>query len=190
MTFCTCEFFDRFCYFYFYFYFLCVLCCIHIFYFRNFNKTNRFKVVISRLFARHLEPQRYAKTVEVFKRWDKDGNGELSLQEFREGMKATTKLKESEIDQIFAHLDQDDNRTITIDELIVSSAFDALVAVDQRMFDAFSLLDGGDGELELSELKKVLNDLKIKDLGRAESILAEIDADANGKIDVCLYLLC
>ena len=88
-------------------------------------------------------------------------DGELTLEEFRAGMKETTRLGDDDIDRIFKELDQDDNCIITVDELLVSSAFAALVAVDERLFDAFSEMDkDGDGFIEVKELKQAIKQLK------------------------------
>ncbi|ETO05528.1 Protein kinase domain containing protein [Reticulomyxa filosa] len=122
----------------------------------------------------------------MFRKWDKDGNGEISLEEFREGMKATTKLGDEDIDRIFKNLDADDGRSITIDELVISSAYDALVAVDERLFDMFVEMDeNGDGKLDSEELKHAMEKFGIADvdLQRAELILKEIDENGDGKID-------
>lgn len=158
---------------------------------RKFQKTSRFKVLVSRMFAKKLDPQRYAETIEVFKKWDIDKDGEITLEEFRQGMKQTTKFSDDEIDRIFQSLDQDDNRSITLDELIISSAFDALVSADERLHSAFSDLDtDGDGLLSVEELRNALEKVDINhDLGRAESILAEIDNNNDKTIDVCYFLL-
>ena len=158
----------------------------------QFKNTTRFKVIVSQLFAKKLDPQRTAETMEVFKKWDKNKDGELTLEEFRAGMKEATRLGDDEIDRIFKELDQDDNRVITVDELIVSSAFAALVAVDERLFDAFSEMDkDGDGFIEVKELKQAIKQLKLQDLGRAESIMDEIKTLKKGKINVCcIVILC
>ena len=162
--------------------------------YRKFQKTNRFKLLVSRLFARKLDPQRYAETIESFKKWDTDGDGKITLEEFRKGMRQATKLTNFEIDRIFRELDQDDDRFITLDELIVSVAFDALVSVDERLANAFGELDkDGDGKIDISELKDAIADLQEKDehhdLGRAESIVAEIDNNRDNQIDVCFFFL-
>ena len=129
----------------------------------QFKNTNRFKVIVSQLFAKKLDPQRTAETMEVFKKWDKNNDGVLTLEEFRAGMKEATRLSDDEIDKIFKELDQDDNRLITVDELIVSSAFAALVAVDERLFDAFSELDtDNDGFIEVNELKRAIKQLQLQ----------------------------
>ncbi|ETO25860.1 hypothetical protein RFI_11279, partial [Reticulomyxa filosa] len=153
---------------------------------RNFQNTCQFKRIVARLFALHMDPHRYAQTLETFRKWDKDGNGEISLEEFREGMKATTKLDDEEIDRIFKNLDVDDGRSITIDELVISSAFDALVAVDERLYDLFVEMDeNGDGKLDSQELKHAMEKFgaNVADFKRVESILKEIDENGDGEID-------
>ena len=144
----------------------------------NFQGTCKFKYVVSRLFAAQMDAHRYAQTLEIFQRWDKDGDGEITLDEFREGMQTVTNLSEAQIDQIFKHLDADDSRTITIEELIISSAFDALVAADERIYDLFVSLDtNGDGRLDAEELKEAMTKFGMdnNEINRAESILHEID---------------
>eukprot|EP01083_Nonionella_stella_P000491 1390_1 len=155
----------------------------------NFRGTCRFKMLISNLFSSKLDPTQYAATLEVFKKWDTDGDGEISLEEFKKGMKETTDLSDDEISAIFKNLDGDDSRTITFDELVISSAFNALVSVDERMFAMFSELDkDGDGIISIDELKTVIkrqeNYGKIKSMAaEIDSIIGEIDIDGDGQID-------
>jgi len=151
----------------------------------NFTGTCKFKLLVSKLFAKKIEPSTYAKTLEVFKKWDVDGDGEITLEEFKKGMKETTDLSEQQIEAIFANLDSDDSRTITIDELVISAAFNALVSVDERLHQAFSELDvDGDGIIELKELKQVIESLhETKQMENIDEIIAEVDVNGDGRID-------
>ena len=151
----------------------------------NFTGTCKFKLLVSKLFAKKLDPNTYNKTLEVFKKWDIDGDGEITLEEFKNGMKETTDLTDEQIGEIFKNLDSDDSRTITIDELVVSAAFNALVSVDERMHQAFCELDeDGNGTIELEELKKVIQDLdEAKEIENIDEIIAEIDINGDGEID-------
>ena len=127
--------------------------------------------------------------MEVFRKWDINNDGRLSLDEFRKGMQATTKLSEAEIDEIFHHLDNDDNREITIDEFVMSCAYDGLVAADDRLRAAFIEMDvNNDGKLDVDELKRAMSKFQMQEIGRAESLIREIDTDGDGQIDVKFYV--
>lgn len=101
-------------------------------------------------------------------------------------------MNEEQITEIFKNLDADDSRAITIDELVVSAAFNAMVSVDQRMKKAFDELDqNGDGHIELAELKKVLTNLdETKEFENIDEIIAEIDVNGDGEIDVKSITFC
>ena len=101
-------------------------------------------------------------------------------------------MNEEQITEIFKNLDADDSRAITIDELVVSAAFNAMVSVDQRMKKAFDELDqNGDGHIELAELKKVLTNLdETKEFENIDEIIAEIVVNGDGEIDVKSITFC
>eukprot|EP01084_Bolivina_argentea_P273943 466773_1 len=152
----------------------------------QFDRTCKFKVIVSKLFSHKLDPTRYAQTLEVFKKWDVNNDGEITLEEFKIGMKQTTDLSDQEIQQIFSNLDSDDSRTITIDELIMSSAYNALVSVDERMYQTFCELDkDGDGQITIDELKKIISEKNIIDDIDIDidDIIDEIDINGDGTID-------
>eukprot|EP00483_Globobulimina_turgida_P012395 UN12418 len=102
-------------------------------------------------------------------------------------MQETTDLSEKEIQEIFSNLDQDDSRSITIDELIISSAYNALVSVDERMYATFAQFDkDGDGTITVDELKKIIAENNINaDIASddIDSVIDEIDINGDGKID-------
>lgn len=57
------------------------------------------------------------RLVRLFGRWDADGDGVVSLPEFRMALERTT-LSRREIDRLFAHADADHNGELSLEELV------------------------------------------------------------------------
>lgn len=159
----------------------------------NFRGTCKFKTLIAKMFAEKLDIHRYAQTLEVFTKWDIDGDGEITLEEFKKGMMECTNLEEKEINEIFANLDADKSRTITIDEFVFAASFNALVSVDERLYEAFASLDvDGNGTLSVLELRKAMKKT-LAESGQTvnlDEIFDEIDINHDGEIDVCFVIYC
>jgi len=159
--------------------------------FKQFNKTNKFKILISGLFVKeYIDPQRYFDTINIFKKFDTNNDGQITLNEFIIGMKSMTKLNVSEIEAIFNDLDKNDDLTITFDELLLSSALSALLNVDERLMDAFTKLDtNDDGIIDINEIKDAIKQQKYNiDENDLKEILDEVDINNDGKIDYQEFL--
>lgn len=158
---------------------------------RKFNRTSGFRTSISNLFIKFCSPSNYKDTLKFFSKYDKDGNGEITIKECLEGIKSLASLKftdEKEIDSIFKYLDENDNRKITINDLIVSCTFDAMIAIDEKIFEQCNLIDkDGTGEIKVSQLKTVLNDLEINFFEQEQALITmgAMGCSANKNINAC-----
>merc|ERR1711879_254105 len=81
----------------------------------DFRKANVFKNVVCYAFRDRLHPSQVQAALESFKQIDKNGDGKISQEEFKEVMEG--KL-DGDVAEIFNQLDIDGDRHISYDELV------------------------------------------------------------------------
>eukprot|EP00483_Globobulimina_turgida_P000931 UN00932 len=126
--------------------------------FAKFSGHCQFKVMIARLFAHQIEPKQKAQLQETWNKFDMDGDGSLTLKQFKSVMREYDHgYKDYQIEAIFASLDWNETDTINFESLVTAFSYQRLVAVDERLWEAFARLDvDNDGHITKAEIKRCL----------------------------------
>merc|ERR1712157_231480 len=95
---------------------------------------------------------------ECWNKFDVDNDGSLTLDQFKLVMKDYDHgYKDYQIEAIFESLDWNDTEKIDFNSLLTAFSYQRLVAVDERLWDAFTKLDiDNDGHITKAEIKRVL----------------------------------
>ncbi|GAW79315.1 calcium-dependent protein kinase 4 [Plasmodium gonderi] len=132
---------------------------------------------------------------KIFKRMDKNGDGQLDRNELIIGYKELLKLKgedtsdldnaaiEYEVDQILSSIDLDQNGYIEYSEFLTVAIDRKLLLSTERLEKAFKLFDkDGSGKISANELAQLFG---LSDVGSDcwKTVLKEVDQNNDGEID-------
>ena len=111
---------------------------------------------------------------QVFSRFDSNNTGQISREEFIDGMKNVYKsdLKKVQLVEMFENLDIDGTEYLTIDVFIIIAVYYKLVSEDERLYNLFKQLDSNDdGRITKSNVSSVLIRNKTAFSKRAQEFL-------------------
>lgn len=95
--------------------------------------------------------------VTEFNKIDKDGDGEISIDEFRAAVTALGKKTPEEIEQVFKEIDVDKSGKINYTEFIAATMNQSVYLKEEKLFQAFKMFDkNNDGFISAEEVKAVL----------------------------------
>lgn len=143
---------------------------------------------------------KFGEIEELFKVFDKDGNGEITLDELKSLFKklnSDQKIKTGEMRALIRVADKDRSGTISLDEF--HHLWDKLMEMktnladeEQEIVDEFKALDhNGDGVVSKQEILRTISGYKhLKDReAEAKKCLDEIDIDGDGQVSYSEFLL-
>ncbi|RXI03138.1 hypothetical protein DVH24_003790 [Malus domestica] len=152
---------------------------------KQFKAMNQFKKVALRVIAGCLSEEEIMGLKEMFKGIDTDNSGTITLEELRQGLaKQGTKLSEVEAQQLMEAADADGNGTIDYDEFITATMHLNRMDKEEHLYTAFQHFDkDSSGFITTEELEQVLREYGMHDGRDIREIIAEIDADNDGRIN-------
>lgn len=134
--------------------------------------------------------------IDVFNSLDTNNDGELSFEEFQNGVSQLKKETAEEIMKVFNKLDADKNGSIEYTEFIAASMTQKMYLKEEKIYQAFKLFDkNGDGFITQDEIKEVLgskflflNEIEEEFVaGKSgdiwEELVKEADTNGDGVID-------
>jgi len=159
--------------------------------FKNFGSANRFQKAARHIIAHHLSDDVLRKLQNQFCSMDKDNNGELTLDELKDGCREMGILDTKDIGALFESIDADHSGTVSYSEFLAAT-MDAKQFMKREVYwEAFRVFDlDQNGRITTSEFEQIMQndgaDLNLPAGTSAKEIAAmfkEADADGDGEID-------
>eukprot|EP01069_Polyplicarium_translucidae_P003475 Polyplicarium_translucidae@DN231_c0_g1_i2.p1 len=132
---------------------------------------------------------------EIFRKLDKNGDGQLDRTELKEGYKLLMKLKgidiskvdeetvEAEVEQVLQTVDFDQNGYLEYSEFVTVAMDRKTLMSRERLRRAFNVFDtDGSGKISSDELLRIFEAYDIE-RAECETIIREIDRDGDGEVD-------
>ena len=159
-------------------------------YFKEYNKSNQLKKLVFYYIASRLGEKEITHLRDAFKTFDKNNDGQISYNEFKEGLEKFTSanLNENDIKSYFSSIDTDKNDKIDYTEFLTATIEKNILLKEERLFEAFSMLDkDNNGKITKDELMKVLKLEKSDDKFVIE-LIKKVDKNNDGEIDYKEFL--
>ncbi|CAD6342716.1 unnamed protein product [Miscanthus lutarioriparius] len=152
---------------------------------KQFRAMNQFKKAALRVIAGCLSEEEIKGLKEMFKSMDSDNSGTITVDELRRGLaKKGTKLTEAEVQQLMEAADADGNGTIDYEEFITATMHMNRMDRDEHLYTAFQYFDkDNSGYITMEELEQALREKGLLDGRDIKDIVAEVDADNDGRIN-------
>jgi calcium-dependent protein kinase len=159
--------------------------------FKAFSSTGRFKKAALHIIAHHVDEDNLRKLREQFNRMDKNGDGELTLQELQAGCKELGIMKQEDVNQLFQTIDSDNNGSISYSEFLAATIDQKTYMKRENYWEAFRVFDlDGNGKVTLDEFKQIMKDdgaaqfsgtlgANMKEI---EAMFKEADKDGDGEM--------
>jgi len=164
----------------------------------SLTKVSKFKLTIVEAFKDiAFSKEQREQLKKTFDEMDKDGNGLLSLTEFKTSMVDSGTMSEKTAERVFMMADINGDMKLSFDELLLTVADHQLRNVHERMCKMFLEIDeNNDHYLSPEEIKNYFaknlkDDPIIKELGilnDIDSIVKEADVNGDGKISLDEFL--
>ena len=156
---------------------------------KEYNKANQLKKIVLMFIASRIGDKEINDLKEAFKAFDKDKDGQISLEEFKEGLKKLpgVKMKEEKMVEYFNSIDTDKSGKIDYTEFIAATLNKKNYLQKEKLFEAFSMLDiNNKGKITKEEIKGILR-LESKDKIITD-LIEKADANKDGEIDYNEFL--
>ena len=152
---------------------------------KEYKESSQLKKIVLSLIASRLKESDIKDLNEIFIAFDKNRDGQISFDEFEKGLlKLNSKeIKPEEIKSYFTSIDTDKNGMIDYTEFIAATLQKNIFLKEERLFDAFSLLDKDhNGKITKDELMSVLK-LEPKNDKFVSELIEKADKNGDGAID-------
>ena len=158
--------------------------------FINYVNKNKFQKMIIMYIASRLTHEEIQNMKKIFKDFDSDNNGSISLDEFKDGLLKLNNENKDKIDinKIFNEIDTDKNGEISYTELLASILDQNKMFQKKKLYDAFIALDkDGTGKINKGDLIKILKEEE-KSSDSIIQLINQLDKDKDGGIDFREFL--
>ncbi|XP_020093681.1 calcium-dependent protein kinase 29-like [Ananas comosus] len=152
---------------------------------KQFSAMNKFKKKVLRVVAKNLPVEEVANIKQMFHMMDTDKNGNLTLEELKEGLQNIGQpVTEPDVQMLLEAADTDGNGTLDCEEFVTVSVHLKKIGSEEHLTKAFEFFDkDGSGFIEMEELREALVE---GDLGPNDQVIREIisdvDKDKDGRI--------
>lgn len=137
------------------------------------------------LASQMLSKQKKEELAKVFKAFDKNGDGKLSMEEVKQGYldHYGKIISDEEVEQMFNAVDSDKSGFIDYTEFIVATVNSDEFNSNEFLQAAFKLFDkDGSGSISADEIKAVLGFGQNVDEAAMGTIMKQVDANGDGDI--------
>jgi len=95
--------------------------------------------------------------IDIFNKLDSNGDGEISFEEFKEGITQLNEKTAAELQIVFDKIDSDQNGSINYTEFIAATMSQKIYLKEEKIYQAFKLFDqSGDGFITAENIKSIL----------------------------------
>lgn len=154
---------------------------------KSFVNMSKLKQVALHFIASQADEKDIDLLIKEFNQFDADGDGEISIQEFKNTISKFHKAPPEEIERIFKLVDSDNSGRINYTEFIAATMNQNIYLREEKLYQAFKMFDkNNDGVITPDEIKAVLgSDPKYKDQDTKmwERIIEDADTNKDGHID-------
>merc|ERR1712003_119807 len=133
---------------------------------RGFRSQNKLKKAALHIIANQLNEEQIKALRETFMALDGNGDGKLTVNEMKEGIrKAGLKEISPDLQQIMEDVDSDGSGVIDYTEFLAATLDRRLYMKEDVCWSAFRVFDrNGDGKISQDELKQVLGENEVADV--------------------------
>lgn len=158
--------------------------------FRSFHKTCAFSTAICITFMDWLRKDEIEAARNAFVSMDENGDGLISLDEFKHAMISSTSMDVHKVEEMFASCDINGDHVIKYKELVTALTHEHIRANDERLHQAFSELDvDDDGTISPDDLHKIMENHKLTTkIETIKHFLSTADINHDGKVDFQEFL--
>jgi calcium-dependent protein kinase len=154
---------------------------------RSFKANNRLKKAALQVIAQQLPDAEIENLKKIFMSIDKNGDGQLTVQEMVEGLhKSGLQTIPEELTELMKSVDADGSGVIDYTEFIAATLDKKKYIQEDRLWAAFRVFDvDGSGKITKQELQQVLTGGKLDEIAKRniDEIMKECDTDGDGEID-------
>ena len=160
-------------------------------FFKRYIRRKQLKKMIIVYIASRLQESEINDLKEIFKAFDKDNDGQISYDEFKEGIKKleSNSIKPNEFHDYFNSIDTDKKGKIDFTEFIASVLQRKIFLKKERLYDALSMLDKQHkGKISKEDIMNILK-MEPKDDKYIAELMKNADSNGDGFIDYKEFLL-
>jgi len=157
---------------------------------QGFSSVSKFKMKAMQVIAHRLDDDSIAKMKASFHELDKDGDGNITLEELEEAVAKIGISDCPDITAIFQKLDTDGNGLISYTEFLASMIDTKSIITEDTCWQAFQIFDkDGSGTISLDEFIQMMqekhDDLsKVSNVATDDLINAFNEADTDGSREI------
>ena len=154
----------------------------------NYKNSCNFKKFVLTYMATRLKEKEINELKKMFLEIDTNRDGTISVDEIRKcliklNQEKNLNLNNKEIDEIFKSIDVNNSKRIEYTEFITAMLEESSYCKEERLIEIFRILDkDGSGKISKEEIKKALNNEKIRDQD-VKNFIRKFDLDGDGEID-------
>ena len=157
---------------------------------KNFVKSNDLKKLTLTFIASRLNHNEIKYLNKIFKAFDKENNGSISLLELKNGLiEFKKKINVDEIINIFDSIDCNKNGKIDYSEFIAATIDKKIYLSEEKLLEAFNAFDKDkNGKISKEDFEKILKDDDLLNDENIQKIINEVDKNKDGYIDYNEFL--
>ena len=154
----------------------------------NYKNSYNFKKFVLTYMATRLREKDIIELNKIFLEIDTNKDGTLSVDEIRKcliklNQEQNLKINNQEIEDIFKSIDVNNSKRIEYTEFITSMLEESTYCKEEKLIKIFRMLDkDGSGKISKDEIKKVLNNEKIREED-LKNFIKKFDLDEDGEIN-------